>query len=427
MVPNVKQSYAISLEGSRNTTDIGAGNLWGLATNLDYINRNVWKRAIQSVTNLRTGVELNILNDKTAPLVQTFLASIGQTYYIPKLILPFKGWAGLNKLDNKRTIFSINGSYVDRRDFYYLRSLVTNWGYEWKKNKSTWLYKPLNIELYGLTKLDSLKTLLLRNPFLNNSFQEGNIISQTLSYLKTFNGRKNPNKTHYVSLGVEEAGLLFGWIPGLKDNIYRYIKVQGEYRQLIKFKKTDLAWRAFAGVGYNYGTDPLIGQTLPFFKQFFAGGPYSMRAWGLRQLGLGSSKLSEIDPSPNAYRDRFGDMQLEGNVEYRFPLVTIAGIKLSSAVFMDMGNIWNLKRDTLNLQGQFKFANLYKDLAIAAGTGLRVDFSYFLLRLDLAYKVKDPGRYYNDGWMRDFSLSEYRPNGVKINNAAIQLGIGLPF
>jgi outer membrane protein insertion porin family len=432
MVPNIKQSYALALEGSRNTTDIATGNLWGLATNLDYTNRNVWKRAIQSITTLRTGVELNILNDNTAPLVQTFLANIGQTYYIPKLILPFKGWAGLNKLDNKRTIFSINGSYVDRRDYYYLRSLVTNWGYEWKKNNNIWLYKPLNIELYGLTSLPKLDTLKAINPFLKYSFQEGNIISQTLSFVKTFNGNKNPDKTHYISTGVEEAGFLFGWVPGLKDKIYRYIKVQAEYRQKIQFRKTDLAWRVFAGLGYNYGSDSLIGKTLPFFKQFFAGGPYSMRAWGLRQLGLGSSKFFELDTTANAFRDRFGDMQLEANIEYRFPLTTVAGIKLTSAVFMDIGNIWNLKSSADVQPGQpdlalFHFSRLYKDLAIAAGTGLRIDFSYFLVRLDVAYKVKDPGRYYNDGWMKDFSLHEYRPNGVKINNAAVQLGIGLPF
>jgi outer membrane protein insertion porin family len=430
MTPEVKQSYVIGLEGSRNTTDIGAGNLWGLATNLDYTNRNVWRRSIQSVTSFRTGVELNILNDRQAPLVQTFLANIGQTFSIPKLILPFKGWAGLNRLDNKRTIISANLSYVDRREFYYLRSLVTNWGYEWRKNDKIWLYKPLNIELYGLTKLDSLESLLKRNPFLNNSFQEGNIVSQTLSFVRTFSGRKNPDKTHYINLGVEEAGFLFGWIPGLKNNIYRYIKIQGEYRQKIKFKKTELAWRAFAGLGYNYGTDSLIGKTLPFFKQFYAGGPYSMRAWGLRQLGLGSSKLWELDTDPNAYRDRFGDMQLEANIEYRFPLFEVAGIKIASAVFADIGNIWNLKESDPSHPNQlalFDFARLYKDLAIAAGTGLRIDFSYFLLRLDLAYKVKDPGRYYNDGWMKDLSSHEYRPNGVRINNTALQLGIGLPF
>jgi outer membrane protein assembly factor BamA len=228
-------------------------------------------------------------------------------------------------------------------------------------------------------------------------------------------------------LGVEEAGGLLGLVPGLKDNIYRYIKMEGEYRKLIKMGRSDLAWRAFGGVGYNYGTDPLIGQTLPFFKQFSAGGPYSMRAWGLRQLGLGSSNQSEQDTTSNSYRDRFGDMQLEANVEYRFPLATIAGIKVASALFADMGNVWNIKKNTLDPKAQFSFSHLMKDLAIGVGTGIRVDFTYFLIRLDFAYKVKDPARPYNNGWMNGFQLSEYRPNGLKVNNYAVQLGIGLPF
>ncbi|MBV9987273.1 MAG: BamA/TamA family outer membrane protein [Chitinophagaceae bacterium] len=425
LVPAVKQSYTLALEGSR--VDVGLGNLWGISGNIDYTNRNVWKRAIQSLTTFRAGVELNILTSNQDPLVQTFLINLGHTYAFPRLIQPFKRWKGLNNLDNKRTLFSINGSYVDRRDYYQLRSLVTSWGYEWKKGNNTWLYKPINVELYSLERLPKLDTLIKQNPFLKTSFNEGRVISQSLSFIKNFNSAGNFNKTHYIRLGVEEAGGLFGLIPGLKNNIYRYIKLEGEYIKRIKMDKTDLAWRAFGGFGYNYSSDPAIGQTLPFFKQFSVGGPYSMRAWGLRQLGLGSSTLAEKDPDSTTYRDRFGDMRLEANVEYRFPLTTIAGIKISSALYADAGNIWNLKPNTDDPKAQFVFANLLRDLAIGVGTGVRVDFSYFLIRLDVAYKLKDPARPYNNGWTDGFHFYETRPNGLKVSNYAFQLGIGLPF
>ncbi len=427
LVPAVKQSYTVGLEGSRNTADIGLGNLWGISANVEYTNRNVWKSAIQSLTTFRTGVELNILTGNQDPLVQTFLINLGHTYAFPRLILPFKGWRGLRNLDNKRTLFSVNASYVDRREYYLLRSFVTGWGYEWKKRNNTWLYKPMNIELYSIDKLPKLDDLIKQNPFLRTSFNEGRVVSQSLSFIKNFSSAKNISKSHYIRLGVEEAGGLFGFIPGLKDNIYRYLKLEGEYRKLIKFTRDELAWRAFAGAGYNYGNDSTIGQTLPFFKQFSAGGPYSMRAWGLRQLGLGSSTLSEKDTSRNSYRDRFGDMRLEVNVEYRFPLATIAGIKIASAVYADAGNIWNVKASTLDPQAQFVFSNLMQDLAIGVGTGVRIDFSYFLIRLDGAFKVKDPARPYNNGWMNGFQFYEYRANGLKVSNYAIQLGIGLPF
>ena len=152
-----------------------------------------------------------------------------------------------------------------------------------------------------------------------------------------------------------------------------------------------------------------------------------MRAWGLRQLGLGSSVFS--DTVNSTYRDRFGDVQLEGNIEYRFTLLSLGSFKVGSAFFADIGNIWNIKRNDQDPDSKFSFSNLARDLAIGVGTGLRFDFSYFLIRFDFAYRVKDPARNRNGGWMsiKDFVWSETRASGLKINNMALQFGIGLPF
>ncbi len=430
LVPAIKQNFTVDLEGSRNTADIGLGNLWGISTNFAYNNKNVWKSAIQSLATFRTGVELNLFTSAKDPLFQTFLFNLGHTYVFPKLIIPFSNnWRALRALDNKRTLFSVNGSYVDRRDFYKLKSIVASWGYEWKKGNNTWLYKPLNVEFYSIDTLAGLIDLFAKNPFLRTSFNSGKVISQSLSLIKNFNSAKNPDKSNYVRFGLEEAGGLAGIVGNLSSNIYRYLKLEAEFRQSIKLqnKKAELAYRAFAGVGYNYGKDSLRDKTLPFFKQFSAGGPYSMRAWGLRQLGLGGSLQSEADTTANSYRDRFGDMQLEANIEYRFPLATIAGVKIASALFADIGNVWNVRTNAADPEARFSFKNLGRDLAIGMGTGIRIDFSYFLIRLDLAYKVKDPARQYNNGWMDKFQWFENRANGLKVNNYAFQLGIGLPF
>ncbi len=428
LVPAIKQSYSIDLEGSRNTTDIGSGNLWGLSTNLSYTNRNVWKRSIQSLNSFRTGVELNILNQKSDPLIQTFHISLGQTYAFPRLILPVKSWKPLQNVDDKRTLLNVTGSYVDRRDYYLLRSLVSSWGYEWKKKNVTWLYKPLNVELYTIERFSKLDSLLLTNPFLQTSFNEGRVIGQTISYFKNIISPKNPDRSHFIRLGFEESGSLFALFNARSSQIYRFIKTEAEYRQTTKYNKgkNALAMRAFAGVGYNYGSDSLIGNTLPFFKQFFAGGPNSMRAWRLRQLGLGSSIQSDTI-SASSYRDRFGDMQLEANIEYRFRLASIGSFKIESALFADIGNTWSVKPIPGDPDAQFSLKRLGKDLAIAVGTGLRFDFTFFLIRLDAAYKVKDPARQYNNGWMNSFALKETRANGLQVDNFALQLGIGLPF
>ncbi len=431
LTPTLKQNFTVDLEGSRNTGDIGAGNLFGISTNLSYRNRNVWKQAIQSVTNFRTGVELNLnlgsSNSASNQLAQTFNISAGQTFAFPRLIQPFNRWKGLRTLDTKRTLLSINASYVDRKNYYKLHSIVGSWGYEWKKAENTWLFKPINVELYSLDTLPGLDTLFMKNPFLRNSFNTGNIFSQSLSFVRTFN---TPNgKNHYLRLGVEETGLLFGAIQQLKDNIYRYIKLEAEYKQTKKYQKSILAYRAFAGFGYNYGTYPgNKSPSLPFFKQFSLGGPYSMRAWGLRQLGLGSSTTYD-SISTSSFRDRYGDMALEGNIEYRFNIATIAGVKIGSALYSDIGNIWNVKKIPNDPSSVFSLSNLGKDLAIGMGTGVRIDFTYFMIRLDFAYKVKDPVRMGNNGWMsiNKFNWTDVRPNGLQVPNFALQLGIGLPF
>ena len=148
----------------------------------------------------------------------------------------------------------------------------------------------------------------------------------------------------------------------------------------------------------------------------------------MRQLGLGSS-ITYDSISTSTFRDRYGDMALEANVEYRFNLATIAGVKIASALYTDLGNIWNIKKNPSDPLSVFSIANLGKDLAIGVGTGLRVDFTYFMIRLDFAYKVKVPVRLGNNGWMsiNKFNWTDIRPNGLEVSNYALQLGIGLPF
>ena len=79
---------------------------------------------------------------------------------------------------------------------------------------------------------------------------------------------KNENVTNYIRAAAEEAGGLLGRINGLQDNIYQYIKFEAEYHKLIQYKKTSIAFRAFSGIGYNYGNNEKFGETLPFLNSF---------------------------------------------------------------------------------------------------------------------------------------------------------------
>ena len=430
LTPSLRYSFNFDVEGSRNNSQLVAGNLLGLSTSVTFRDRNVRKKAISSISSARTGVELNV-NNGNENLAQTLLFNLGHTYSFPNLIIPFVPKRTSYPNQNRSTL-SINGAYIDRLDYYKLKSFTTNWGYEIKKNKNgtedTWTYKPVNVELYHLNKFSKLDSLLILNPFLRSSFNEGNVISQTFNYLHTGTSLKNPNQNNYLRIGIEEAGGLTGLIPGASSRIYRYIKAELELRKLYKYQYTELAWRFMGGWGNNYSNDPVLKGQLPFFKQFTAGGPYSMRAWGLRQLGLGSSQFYDTSSRSQSF-DRFGDLQLETNLEYRFPLFQWGSYKIGSAVYTDIGNIWNTRETELDPAAGFKFDKLYKDLAVAVGTGIRMDFNYFIIRIDYALKMKDPTRLQNDGWLdiRNLKWAEVKPNGVKVNNYALQFGIGLPF
>ena len=203
-------------------------------------------------------------------------------------------------------------------------------------------------------------------------------------------------------------------------NLFRFVKIDADYRHLISYKKTALAFRLYAGVGVPYGKDAdgSLEKQLPFFKSFYAGGPNSMRGWQVRQLGVGSTKY--YDTAQYGPLDRFGDIQLEGNAEFRFNLGNLFGVKLKSALFTDVGNIWyrNTLGDSKLVGSDFAFPKLYKDLAVDAGTSLRIDFDYFLIRFDWAYKLKNPiYSEVNNGWFYNLELLK----------GQFQLGVNYPF
>lgn len=430
LVPSLRRSISADIEGSKNSAQLGGGNLLGLSTSLTYRDKNVARKSIPSITSFRTGVELNLNNSKDQ-LAQTLLWNIGHTYSFPNILIPFMEHRHAKNYAT-RSNFILNGSSINRLDYYQLKSFTTSWGYEWKTNNNsqekTIVYKPFNIELYQLNKFAKLDNLLALNPFLRSSFNDGNVMSQTFTYLHSATSKKYSNQNNFIKIGIEEAGAITNLIPSLNQNIYTYIKAELELRKSIKLSYSEWAFRFMGGYGNNYSKDKRLGGALPFFKQFTAGGPYSMRAWGLRQLGLGSSNFYDTSKTSQNF-DRFGDIQLEANIEYRFNLFQWGSYKLGSAIFADMGNIWNSRDSKADPKAGFQLDRLYKDLAIGLGTGLRFDFNYFIVRIDYALKMKDPTRTMNNGWLNlsNIQWTEVKPNTMRVNNYAWQFGIGLPF
>jgi len=192
----------------------------------------------------------------------------------------------------------------------------------------------------------------------------------------------------------------------------QYIRTELTLGKTLIFGKNDsqaLAMRLLGGVGYAYGNS----STLPFEKQFYSGGANSMRGWQARALGPGKSKTDTTFVIPS----QTGDVKLEANLEYRFPMFW----KLRGALFVDVGNIWTLK-ETENdngVQTHFALRDLASSLAADWGLGLRVDLSFLILRLDMGMKVYDP------------SLDKARwrapSQWLKKEGYSLHFGVGYPF
>jgi outer membrane protein assembly factor BamA len=416
LTPSKKYSFNANIETSQNQNQY-LGNLFSIGSNVGITNRNFAKSAIQTNSNIRYGIELG--NN----FVQSQQFVLSHTIYFPKAMLPRFGWIPEAHRNNIRTVFGFNAARTERRELFNLSSVNASWGYEYQyakpgSHKLTQLSLKLpNIEYSSLDPKDSLNKLIAANPALKNVFTDGFISTIILGTSLT---NTHPRKPSVLSANLE-LPFLAGLINSdfLDTQLYKFMKINAEYTQQFKRKNSSFVFRAFAGIGYAFNStvNPAKKNALPFFKQYFGGGPNSMRAWRLRRLGPGSAIKDYTE-----YPYRFGDIQLEMNMEYRFKVTTIAGTKIESVLFTDIGNVWFMKKEAGDPEEVFKFSRLGKDIAIGMGTGLRLDFSYFIIRLDYAYKVKDP----SPDILNQASQNKWFYNWKPLNGQ-LQLGINYPF
>ena len=162
----------------------------------------------------------------------------------------------------------------------------------------------------------------------------------------------------------------------------QYVKGEIDYAITRNFdSRHSLAFHVGGGLGVPYGNSSVM----PFEKRFYAGGANGVRGWGVRTLGPGSynSKNSVTD-----FINQCGDIRLDLSLEYRAKLFWV----LEGGAFVDAGNIWTIHNYENQPGGMFRFDSFWKQIAMAYGVGLRFDFTYFLLRLDLGMKAYNPAR-----------------------------------
>lgn len=160
----------------------------------------------------------------------------------------------------------------------------------------------------------------------------------------------------------------------------QYAKAEFDYSYLINLNtRHALAFHAGTGIGVPYGNS----RVLPFEKRFYAGGANGVRGWSVRTLGPGSfdSRNSVTD-----FINQCGDIRLDLSMEYRAKLFWV----FEGAAFIDAGNIWTIHNYENQPGGMFRLSTFWKQIAWAYGLGLRMDFTYFILRFDLGVKAYNP-------------------------------------
>ncbi len=384
LTPAKKYSFTANLEASRNQSAV-SGNLFGIGLNVALQNRNFAKGANISSTSLRFGVEAG-----DTSLRQTQQFAFSHNISFPRLMPPFKFIPDKFR-ETGRTLLTFNAANTERTNLYNLTTVNGSWGYELQDLPTLFFVRYPNIEYSYLKPRQQLLDLIRDNPGLKNIFTDG-LIESAIGGFSLSHGYKT-KWAQVFRMNVEISGLLTRFIKNdfFDSNLYRFTKVDMEIVRKTNFGRNTLVTRGFFGIGIesNSTKNPLKRNNLPFFKEYFAGGPNSMRAWAVRKLGPGSTvkDFKGVGSTP----ERYGDLQLEFNLEYRFPLFAMGAVQFNGAFFTDIGNVWFVKNGASTEKLEiFKLSRLAKDLAVGIGTGLRMDFGFFVVRMDYSYKAKDP-------------------------------------
>ncbi len=423
LYPAKKQNFQLDLEGSQNNnisvSNTLSGRFLAISLNATHRGRNLFRSGVQSVSLARVGFEINSVS-KNTKFFQTFLVNGNQNFSIPKLLWPFQ-FLDKRKLDATRTQVNFSALYSDRFKFYKQISFTAGLQWEIRKGKNSYSWSFPNFESFSIKETDSLIAEIEKNPSLQYAFTPGNILSVKGSWEHKLSFPRHPKHAGYYRFAAEVSPFNFSLF---NRESFRFYRVEGQIAYSNQYAKSSMNYRAYAGVGWNFVKDEFGKRaTLPYYRQYVAGGSNSMRAWSLRQLGIGRSIVSD---TAEGFTDRFGDLQFEMNAEYRFKMFRLFGFGIGGAVFTDIGNIWN-HTNNADGEGSFKFSKMYEDLAMDVGAGIRWDVSYLVIRLDAAYKLKDPVRE-GAGWTKQIAWKSANRLGSPIrNNVGFQFGIGYPF
>jgi outer membrane protein assembly factor BamA len=400
-----------------------SNNFAGPALNFTYRNRNLFRGGETLNLSANFGYEFQIASGERAGL-ESFEVGLRGDLIFPRIIF-FVPITEKFSYSVPKTKVSLGTEYLSRGGLYRLNSFYTNFGYFWNANQFVYHeLNPISINLVNLSKTSSeFDQILENNPFLAKSFDQNFIAG--INYSFYYNKLQNEDKKHgvYTGVNIDLAGNLLNGINSLTNKDQgKFLGLQ--YAQYAKFdldlryyfrpaKGHTIATRVLAGAGFPFGNSV----SLPYTKQFFSGGPHSVRSFRIRSIGPGTYKPENFDV--NSYFDQSGDIRFEGNIEYRFPIVSI----LKGALFMDAGNIWLMNENEALPGGKFT-KSWAKELAVGTGIGLRIDIQFFVIRFDFATPLRVPYLPEGERWSNSFDIGS---KSWRRQNLIFNFAIGYPF
>lgn len=424
---NKKQSIGIELEGTNSEGDLGFG------IGLTYQHRDLGNRSELFTAKFRTSYES--LNGNFDGFVNNryseYAGEVGIMF--PKFKAPFLS-KSFKQRSRATTQLTLTTTYQERPE--YTRVIAgAAWKYQWMtrnrnfNNSRTFDLVDINYVYLPRSTIDFIDVIAPDNPLLRYSYEDHFIMRMGYTYYLTNRRIPTVNQNSFTlqpsvttfRASAEMAGNLLYAISSLigqkkEDGAYKIFGIQ--YAQYVKGEvdytytrfltsRQAIAFHTGFGIEYPYGNSSMV----PFEKRFYAGGANSVRGWSARTLGPGAydAKNEVVD-----FINQCGDIRLDLSFEYRFKLFWV----FEGALFLDAGNIWTIKNYANQPGGFFRFRNFYKEIAAAYGAGIRMDFTYFLLRFDLGMKAHNPA-------VNQEPWPLIRPNWHR--DATFHFAVGYPF
>jgi len=402
------------------------GNNLGVGASLNYSNKNLFRGAEQFNINLSGGLETQIGNAQN--LLNTTNLGIETRIQFPKFLAPFRTTIGRT---TPKTYVRIGDDFQRRFDFFSINAFKSRFGYEWTKQRGyNHQFDPFYVnQITVFNESIAFQDSLANDLRLQKSFE--NVFILGLRYYFELNTVK-PNKSlpyAFLKTGFETSGntaALFA--KPFNKNAQKPYTIVGtpfsqfvwtdvDFRYYVPRKKGLIATRFYTGIGIPFGNSSV----LPYVKQFFSGGSNGLRAYRIRALGPGGFKTDNQESNNSVFIDQTGDIKLELNLEYRFPIISY----LKGGVFLDAGNIWLLEEDADKPDGEFQFNSFYKQIAIGTGLGIRLDFDYVVVRFDAAFPIRRNYATNNSYWT--FSKISFGDKTWRQENLVWHFAIGYPF